>query len=128
MSEEPQTPVRMSEVQETAVRELLRISPVIDELGARFAEAGEQIALVGGPVRDAMLGRLQNDLDLTTSARPEVTERLLKGWADAIWDMGRAFGTIGCRRGEWQIEITTYRSEKYDPDSRKPSVDYGDTL
>ncbi len=128
MSEEPQTPVRMSEVQETAVRELLRISPVIDELGARFAEAGEQIALVGGPVRDAMLGRLQNDLDFTTSARPEVTERLLKGWADAIWDLGRAFGTIGCRRGEWQIEITTYRSEKYDPDSRKPSVDYGDTL
>jgi poly(A) polymerase len=118
----------MSEVQETAVRELLRISPVIDELGARFAEAGEQIALVGGPVRDAMLGRLQNDLDFTTSARPEVTERLLKGWADAIWDLGRAFGTIGCRRGEWQIEITTYRSEKYDPDSRKPSVDYGDML
>ena len=128
MSEEPQTPVRMSEVQETAVRELLRISPVIDELGARFAEAGEQIALVGGPVRDAMLGRLQNDLDFTTSARPEVTERLLKGWADAMWDVGRAFGTIGCRRGEWQIEITTYRSERYDPDSRKPSVDYGDTL
>jgi len=128
VSEEPQTPVRMSEVQETAVRELLRISPVIDELGARFAEAGEQIALVGGPVRDAMLGRLQNDLDFTTSARPEVTERLLKDWADAIWDMGRAFGTIGCRRGEWQIEITTYRSEKYDADSRKPSVDYGDTL
>jgi poly(A) polymerase len=128
VSDEPQTPVRMSEVQQTAVRELLRIAPVIDELGARFADAGEEIALVGGPVRDAMLGRLQNDLDFTTSARPEVTERLLKGWADAIWDMGRAFGTIGCRRGEWQVEITTYRSEKYDPDSRKPSVDYGDTL
>ncbi len=75
-----------------------------------------------------MLGRLQNDLDFTTSARPEVTERLLKGWADAIWDMGRAFGTIGCRRGKWQVEITTYRSEKYDPESRKPSVDYGDSL
>jgi poly(A) polymerase len=118
----------MSEVQETAMRELLRVAPVIDELGARFAEAGEQLALVGGPVRDAMLGRLQNDLDFTTSARPEVTERLLKGWADAIWDMGRAFGTIGCRRGQWQVEITTYRSETYDPGSRKPSVDYGDSL
>jgi poly(A) polymerase len=118
----------MSEVQETAVREMLRIAPVIDDLGARFAEVGEKIALVGGPVRDAMLGRLQNDLDFTTSARPEVTERLLKGWADAIWDMGRAFGTIGCRRGPWQIEITTYRSERYDPESRKPSVEYGDTL
>jgi poly(A) polymerase len=118
----------MSEVQETALREMLRIAPVIDELGARFAAAGEQIALVGGPVRDAMLGRLQNDLDFTTSARPEVTERLVKGWADATWDVGRAFGTIGCRKGPWQVEITTYRSERYDPESRKPEVDYGDTL
>ena len=128
MSDEPQTPMRMSEVQQTVERELQRIAPVIDELGARFADAGEEIALVGGPVRDAMLGRLQNDLDFTTSARPEVTERLVKGWADAIWDMGRAFGTIGCRRGPWQVEITTYRSEKYEPDSRKPGVVYGDTL
>jgi len=118
----------MSEVQARAVSELMRIAPVIDELGARFAAAGEQIALVGGPVRDAMLGRLQNDLDFTTSARPEVTEKLLKGWADAIWDIGREFGTIGCRRGEWQIEITTYRSEKYDAQSRKPEVAYGDNL
>ncbi|HEY0904653.1 MAG TPA: CCA tRNA nucleotidyltransferase [Marmoricola sp.] len=118
----------MSQVQARAVQELIRIAPVIDELGARFADAGEQIALVGGPVRDAMLGRLQNDLDFTTSARPEVTERLVKGWADAVWDIGREFGTIGCRRGPWQIEITTYRSERYDPDSRKPSVDYGDSL
>ncbi len=122
------SPVRMSEVQQTAVREMTRIAPVIDELGARFTAAGEEIALVGGPVRDALLGRLQNDLDFTTSARPEVTERLIKGWADATWDMGRAFGTIGCRRGEWQVEITTYRSERYDPDSRKPEVEYGDTL
>ena len=128
MSDEPQTPMRMSEVQQTVERELQRIAPVIDDLGARFADAGEEIALVGGPVRDAMLGRLQNDLDFTTSARPEVTERLVKGWADAIWDMGRAFGTIGCRRGPWQVEITTYRSEKYEPDSRKPGVVYGDTL
>ena len=128
MSSEPESTVRMSDVQRTAVRELLRIAPVIDELGARFQAAGEEIALVGGPVRDAMLGRLQNDLDFTTSARPEVTERLVKGWADAVWDIGRAFGTIGCRRGPWQVEITTYRSEKYDASSRKPSVDYGDSL
>ncbi len=118
----------MSDVQETALREMMRIAPVIDELGARFAAAGEEIALVGGPVRDALLGRLQNDLDFTTSARPEVTERLVKGWAEAVWDVGRAFGTIGCRRGPWQVEITTYRSEKYDADSRKPTVDYGDSL
>ena len=125
MSEEP---LLISDVQARVIAELDRISPVTDELGARFAAAGEEIALVGGPVRDAMLGRLQNDLDFTTSARPEVTERLLKGWADATWDIGRAFGTIGCRRGEWQVEITTYRSEAYDPGSRKPSVEYGDSL
>ena len=128
MSDQPQTPLRMTDVQKTALRELLRVAPVIDELGARFEAAGEQIALVGGPVRDAMLGRLQNDLDFTTSARPEVTEKLVEGWADAVWDMGRAFGTIGCRKGPWQVEITTYRSEQYDADSRKPSVDYGNSL
>jgi poly(A) polymerase len=118
----------MRQAQQTAVRALARIAPVVDDLGQRFQAAGEEIALVGGPVRDAMLGRLQNDLDFTTSARPDLTERLLKGWADATWDMGRAFGTIGCRKGEWQIEITTYRSERYDAGSRKPTVDYGDTL
>ncbi len=115
-------------VQARAVQELLRLSPVVDELGARFTAAGEQIALVGGPVRDAMLGRLHNDLDVTTSARPETTEQLVAGWADATWDMGRSFGTIGCRKGEWQIEITTYRSDAYAADSRKPAVEYGDSL
>jgi poly(A) polymerase len=125
VSDEPFT---MTEVQDRAVAALLRIAPVIDELGARFSAAGEQIALVGGPVRDAMLGRLQNDLDFTTSARPDVTERLLKGWADAIWTIGREFGTIGARKDDWQVEITTYRAESYDPDSRKPAVQYGDDL
>ncbi|HEX7715699.1 MAG TPA: CCA tRNA nucleotidyltransferase, partial [Marmoricola sp.] len=118
----------MAQAQARAVQELLRIAPVIDELGARFVKAGEQIALVGGPVRDAMLGRQHFDLDFTTSARPDVTERLVKGWADAVWDIGRDFGTIGCRKGDYQIEITTYRSEEYDPTSRKPAVDYGDSL
>lgn len=122
------SPLKLSDVQATALAELRRIAPVIDELGARFAAAGEEIALVGGPVRDAMLGRLQNDLDFTTSARPEVTERLLKGWADAVWDVGRDFGTIGSRKGEWMVEVTTYRSEKYDPASRKPEVEYGHSL
>lgn len=115
-------------MQRKVAEELDRIAPVIDELGARFEGAGHTLALVGGPVRDAMLGRLQSDLDFTTSAHPDVTERLLKGWADAIWDLGRDFGTIGARKGEWQIEITTYRSESYDPSSRKPDVAYGDSL
>ncbi|WP_041548365.1 MULTISPECIES: CCA tRNA nucleotidyltransferase [unclassified Nocardioides] len=118
----------MADAQRAVTAELDRIAPVIDDLGERFTQAGHELALVGGPVRDAMLGRQHNDLDFTTSARPEQTEALLKGWADAVWDMGRAFGTIGCRKGEWQVEITTYRSEAYDPDSRKPTVDFGDTL
>uniref|UniRef100_UPI0037C953C0 CCA tRNA nucleotidyltransferase n=1 Tax=Nocardioides campestrisoli TaxID=2736757 RepID=UPI0037C953C0 len=124
----PLPPLSMAQVQQAVAAELDRIGAVINELGARFAGAGHELYLVGGPVRDAMLGRLQNDLDFTTDARPEQTERLLKGWADAVWDMGRAFGTIGCRKGEWQVEITTFRSETYDPSSRKPDVDFGDSL
>ncbi len=108
--------------------ELDRIAPVLEPLGALFADAGHELALVGGPVRDAMLGRAHNDLDFATSARPEETERLLGGWGDALWDMGRDFGTIGARKGPWVVEVTTYRSESYDPTSRKPVVDFGDTL
>jgi poly(A) polymerase len=128
VSQPTQPPLLLADVQKRVGEELERIASVIDELGARFESAGEQLALVGGPVRDAMLGRLQNDLDFTTSARPDVTERLLKGWADAVWDIGREFGTIGAHKGEWQIEITTWRSEVYDPTSRKPDVAYGDSL
>ncbi|WP_121254020.1 CCA tRNA nucleotidyltransferase [Nocardioides ferulae] len=118
----------MTDVQRSVADELDRIAPLIDELGRRFRDAGHELALVGGPVRDAMLGRQHNDLDFATSARPEQTERLVAGWAEAVWDVGRAFGTIGCRKGEWQVEITTYRSESYDPTSRKPDVDFGDSL
>ncbi|WP_372454211.1 CCA tRNA nucleotidyltransferase [Nocardioides mangrovi] len=128
MPEAPPPPLQIADVQRHVAEELDRIAPVIDELGRRFTDGGHELALVGGPVRDAMLGRQHNDLDFTTSARPEETEAMLKGWADAVWDVGRAFGTIGCRKGDWQVEITTYRSESYDPDSRKPDVDFGDTL
>ncbi|MEE3125618.1 MAG: CCA tRNA nucleotidyltransferase [Actinomycetota bacterium] len=128
MSHAEPAPLSIVEVQRAVAEELDRLAPVIDELGRRFADAGHELALVGGPVRDAMLGRRHTDLDFTTSARPEETERLLKGWADALWDVGREFGTIGCRRGEWQVEITTYRAESYDPASRKPEVSYGDDL
>jgi poly(A) polymerase len=107
---------------------LLEIAPVVDELGRRFAAAGHELALVGGPVRDILLGRGSKDLDFATSARPEAVEKLLAGWADHVWDIGKAFGTIGCRKGEWILEITTYRSESYDPISRKPEVSYGDNL
>lgn len=118
----------MGDAQRALTEELDRLAPVLDPLGERFGEAGHALHLVGGPVRDAMLGRHVTDLDLTTSARPEETERLLAGWADAVWDLGRAFGTIGARKGPWQVEITTYRSESYDTSSRKPDVEFGDTL
>ena len=124
----PGEPLRLVDIQSSVAAEMDRLAPVLDELGALFAEAGHELALVGGPVRDAMLGRPSKDLDLTTSARPDVTERILRGWGDAIWDMGRDFGTIGCRKGEWDVEVTTYRSEEYDATSRKPEVRYGDTL
>jgi poly(A) polymerase len=110
------------------VRELLRVAPVVEEVGRRFGQAGHEIAIVGGSVRDALLGRLGNDLDFATSARPDQIDRLLRGWTDARWDMGRDFGTLGARVGDWHLEITTYRSEIYDPTSRKPVVQYGDSL
>jgi poly(A) polymerase len=118
----------LADAQRDVAAELDRIEPVLDELGRLFGGAGHELALVGGPVRDAMLGRRHNDLDLTTSARPDEIERLLSGWADATWDIGRAFGTIGSRKGPFQVEITTYRSDRYDASSRKPSVDFGDSL
>jgi poly(A) polymerase len=118
----------LSGVQRRAVQALLELAPVVDELGSRFADAGHEIALVGGPVRDILLGRGSKDLDFTTSAHPDVIERLLSGWADHVWDIGKAFGTIGSRKGEWILEVTTYRSETYDPTSRKPEVSYGDSL
>jgi poly(A) polymerase len=121
-------PLNLVEVQRSVATELDRIAPVIDDLGRIFEAAGHELVLVGGPVRDAMLGRQHNDLDFATSARPDETERLLKKWAGTTWDMGRAFGTIGCRKGDWVVEVTTYRSESYDPSSRKPEVDFGDSL
>ena len=125
----PEQPTRtVVELQRHADAELERIAPVVDDLGRVFADAGHELALVGGPVRDAMLGRPHSDLDFATSARPDDTERLLAAWGDATWDMGRDFGTIGCRKGPWTVEVTTYRSEAYDPSSRKPTVDFGDTL
>ncbi len=118
----------LSDVQRTAVRELVRAAPVVDAVAERFAAAGHEIALVGGSVRDALLGRLGTDLDFATSARPEQIEACLRGAVDATWDVGRDFGTIGAQIGEHRLEITTYRSDAYDPDSRKPDVIFGDSL
>jgi len=111
-----------------AVRRLAPVLPLLTELGSLFVDAGHEIALVGGPVRDAFLGRVSPDLDLTTSAGPDQTEEILAGWADANWDVGRAFGTIGARKGNHVIEVTTYRADAYDRVSRKPLVAFGDNL
>ena len=107
---------------------LLHLDPAVAELGALFAGAGHRLALVGGPVRDAVLGRRSPDLDFTTDARPDDTERILARWGHAHWDIGKEYGTLGARRGDVLVEVTTYRSERYDPSSRKPEVAYGDTL
>ncbi len=111
-----------------ATKALSGLAPLTDGLGRRFADAGHELALVGGPVRDAFLGRSSPDLDFTTDARPEQIERALAGWADATWDMGRDFGTIGARHGEAVVEITTYRTDAYDGGTRKPRVVFGDSL
>ena len=93
-----------------------------------FQAAGHELALVGGPVRDAFLGRALNDLDFTTSARPEEIEKIIAPLATAVWDVGRAFGTIAAQCGDMTVEITTYRADTYDGASRKPEVEFGDTL
>jgi poly(A) polymerase len=115
-----------------AVRRLAPVLPLLTDLGERFTGAGHEISLVGGPVRDAFLGRTSPDLDFTTDATPEQTEALLHGWADAHWDVGRAFGTIGARKstgaGTFLVEVTTYRKDAYDRTTRKPEVAFGDNL
>ena len=102
--------------------------PPISVLAGAFREAGHDLALVGGPVRDAFLGRQVHDLDLTTDATPDEILRIVKPLADAHWDIGRAYGTIGARIAGETVEITTYRSDVYDQASRKPSVEFGTSL
>ncbi len=124
----------MDALRRRAVARLVQLAPDALELGRRFAAAGHELALVGGPVRDAFLGRRSADLDFATSATPDETQALLAGWGDAHWDVGKRFGTLGARRfgrhgsADVVVEITTYRTDAYDPTSRKPEVVYGDTL
>ncbi|MBP2456731.1 poly(A) polymerase [Clavibacter michiganensis] len=106
----------------------LAASPPVAVLARAFHEAGHELALVGGPVRDAFLGRAATDLDLTTDARPDRILEIVKPVADAHWDIGRAFGTIGARVKGEQVEITTYRTDQYDGVSRKPEVEFGSSL
>jgi poly(A) polymerase len=106
----------------------LASKPPISVLAEAFRAAGHDLALVGGPVRDAFLGRAVHDLDLTTDATPDEILRIVKPLADAHWDIGRAYGTIGARIAGETVEITTYRSDVYDQVTRKPAVEFGTSL
>jgi poly(A) polymerase len=121
-------PADLVRAQQNAVVEMVRVDPVAEELAARFAAAGHQLYLVGGSVRDALLGRASQDLDFTTDARPAAVQALLAGWADAVWDTGIAFGTVGAQRRGVPVEITTFRSDAYDRVTRNPVVAFGDTI
>ena len=110
---------------EIAIESLIMRAPLASSLAQAFKAKGFTLALVGGPVRDAILGRLGNDLDFTTNALPQDTKKILQTWADNIWETGIAFGTVAGKRADTTVEVTTYRSENYDPQSRKPEVAYG---
>jgi poly(A) polymerase len=119
---------------QATVRELVDLSPVLAELGRRFTDAGFEVHLVGGSVRDALLAagsgdaRVPGDLDVTTSARPEQVLDLLRGWARSTWNTGIAFGTVGAEVSGVRLEITTFRADRYDRESRNPEVAWGDSL
>ncbi|MFD6199262.1 CCA tRNA nucleotidyltransferase [Mycobacteriaceae bacterium NPDC060252] len=117
-----------TELLATAAVTLNRHQKMLSELGALFDSAGFDLYLVGGTVRDALLGKLGTDLDFTTDARPEQVQELVTGWAEAIWDTGIAFGTIGVARKGQRVEITTFRSDSYDQQTRNPEVVFGDSL
>ena len=124
----PNPPETTAPLLRAAVAALAPALGLLTELGERFVAAGHELALVGGPVRDAFLGRTSPDLDFTTDASPDQTLDLIRGWADAHWEIGRDFGTIGLRKGTAIIEITTYRRDVYDRQSRKPEVAFGSSL
>ena len=111
-----------------AITTLTKQAPAATDLAKQFKAAGFKLALVGGPVRDAILGRLGNDLDFTTDALPKESEKILEKWADSVWDIGAVFGTVAGKKGEITVEITTYRSESYDSSSRKPDVEFGKSI
>jgi poly(A) polymerase len=114
--------------QQNAVVQMVRVPSVAQELAARFAAAGHRLYLVGGSVRDALLGRPSGDLDFTTDARPPAVLAVLDGWADAVWETGIAFGTVGARRAGATVEITTFRADAYDRVTRNPVVAFGESI
>lgn len=118
----------LSAASSIAIEKLRAHAPTAFELGEIFRKSGFRLALVGGPVRDALLGRLGNDLDFTTDAKPAEIKKILKTFADDVWEVGIRFGTIAAKKDATTLEITTYRSEKYESDSRNPEVVFGDSI
>ncbi len=123
----------LTDEQRAALANVLAAGPRVRRLAKAFEQAGHELYLVGGSVRDALLGRLGNDLDYTTSARPDEIEALVRTVTNAVWDVGRAYGTIACRirendGTEWVVEITTFRADSYVDHTRKPEVVFGDHL
>ncbi|MGW3994287.1 CCA tRNA nucleotidyltransferase [Amycolatopsis sp. NPDC004772] len=118
----------MNDVVDEQVVGLMEVSPLAEELAERFARAGHRLYLVGGSVRDALLGRSSGDLDFTTDARPDRVLKIVSGWGDAVWDVGIAFGTVGVTKKGMQLEITTFRADRYDRVGRNPEVTFGDSI
>jgi poly(A) polymerase len=111
-----------------------RLGPLLDrdspvqKLAERLRAAGHQCYLVGGTVRDALLDRAHEDVDVATDARPDAVEAIVRGWADDVWLQGQRFGTVGARIDGTVLEITTFRAEVYRPESRKPEVEFADDV
>ena len=108
--------------------EKLEIPGPIGRLGEAFREAGHELYLVGGYVRDGLLGVAGLDADATTGARPKEIKHLLRPHSEHLWDVGERFGTIGARVEGFEVEVTTYRSDLYTQGSRHPEVRFGDSL
>jgi poly(A) polymerase len=127
-------PPRCSDRENGAVTVPARLAPYFEpesttqQLARRFRDAGHRSYMVGGSVRDAFLDRPLTDVDVTTDARPEVIEQIVRPWADHVWLQGQRFGTVGCSKDGEVFEITTFRAEVYHPESRKPVVEYADDI
>src|SRR4030095_2222567 len=123
----------LSPAQREALGALLNAAPftgVVRNLGRRFAERGHTLYLVGGTVRDALLDRSSPDIDLTTDATPDQILAVCRPrrWSDGVWLQGVRFGTVGVRKGDFKLDITTFRSDSYREDSRKPEVTFGRSI
>ncbi|HEV8164428.1 MAG TPA: CCA tRNA nucleotidyltransferase, partial [Actinomycetota bacterium] len=121
---------QLSPEQREALGALLRAAPfagIVRDLGQRFTRRGHELYLVGGTVRDALLDRASPDVDLTTDASPDQILAVVRagGWDDGVWLQGVRYGTVGVRKGDFRLEITTFRSDRYREDSRKPEVTFG---